>query len=435
MKLKFIFAVLVSLYLPKMVSAETYRNVLIMNITFLDGSDAGCTREHDFLGCHCSSSAINDLWFNNTPSVNSAYLESSYGQYGVTGEVIDVQIDANANDPCDYQTWWNQADAAAQALGYNLSNYDSKFYEMPDIASCHGTGSGWATIGGNRASSYYCDNIGSAVHELGHNLGFGHEAFDGTGDFATLPYSNPPSDPMGNFWFYLPGELVPGLLVSQFNAPNKSQMGWISPSVINLSSGPVTTTVDALDSSSGIRSIKVTAAGSTSTFHASLRTSNGLENVLSAPYPGNTSVHKTISGDNKTYIQKVLTDGTNYSDTVAGIRIAQNSHTASSVSLTVSDIKAPTAPTGVSGSSPSKGKANLTWSASTDNVGVSGYLVFRSTSQNGTYTDVTSQGTFTAATAWNQTGLAKATYWFKLKASDVANNQSAYSTAISINVK
>jgi chitodextrinase len=65
---------------------------------------------------------------------------------------------------------------------------------------------------------------------------------------------------------------------------------------------------------------------------------------------------------------------------------------------------------------------NFSWSASTDNVGVAGYKVYRNASQVGT----------TAQTSYNDTGLSSgSTYQYTVAAYDAANNQSSQSSALS----
>src|SRR5205814_508605 len=76
-----------------------------------------------------------------------------------------------------------------------------------------------------------------------------------------------------------------------------------------------------------------------------------------------------------------LSAATTYSYTVAARDAAGNiSPNSTSVSITIADTTPPTTPIGltaaVAGSSNPSG-ANLSWSASTDNVGVTGYIVRR----------------------------------------------------------
>jgi glucose/arabinose dehydrogenase/chitodextrinase len=89
----------------------------------------------------------------------------------------------------------------------------------------------------------------------------------------------------------------------------------------------------------------------------------------------------------------------------------------------VSDTTAPTVPTNLNGNVVSATQVNLGWTASTDNVGVAGYKVFRDGSQVATST----------ATTYQDTGLSPATsYTYAVSAYDAAGNESARSTSTTI---
>jgi len=85
------------------------------------------------------------------------------------------------------------------------------------------------------------------------------------------------------------------------------------------------------------------------------------------------------------------------------------------------DTEAPTAPTSLAASVITETTATLTWSASTDNVGVTGYDVFQGATNIGTVTGTTT----------NITGLTASTnYSFTVKAKDAAGNISASSNSV-----
>ncbi len=88
---------------------------------------------------------------------------------------------------------------------------------------------------------------------------------------------------------------------------------------------------------------------------------------------------------------------------------------ASSTAMSRRDRKAPTTPTGLAIASKTSSSANLAWTASTDNVGVSGYDVFENGVKIGT----------TASTAYTVTGLAcGSVYTLGVDAYDAAGNRS-----------
>ncbi|MBI4712487.1 MAG: fibronectin type III domain-containing protein [Planctomycetes bacterium] len=90
--------------------------------------------------------------------------------------------------------------------------------------------------------------------------------------------------------------------------------------------------------------------------------------------------------------------------------------------LLVNDTTAPTTPTNLAATVVSTNQINLTWSASTDDVAVSGYKVYR----NGTnLTNVTN------STNYADTGLSASTqYEYKVQAYDAVGNLSAYSNIV-----
>jgi chitodextrinase len=76
----------------------------------------------------------------------------------------------------------------------------------------------------------------------------------------------------------------------------------------------------------------------------------------------------------------------------------------------------------------SAGKPRLTWTAATDNVGVAGYIVYRSTT-GGTGSEITR----TPSRTWTDTSAtAKKKYTYNVRAYDAAGNLSARSTRVTI---
>src|SRR5204863_3958516 len=94
-----------------------------------------------------------------------------------------------------------------------------------------------------------------------------------------------------------------------------------------------------------------------------------------------------------------------------------------SASATIADTTAPSTPTGVTAAAAGATAINLSWNPSTDNVGVTGYIVKRNGVQVGPPTTTTS---------FADTGLSSATtYSYTVAARDAAGNVSANSTSTS----
>ena len=118
-----------------------------------------------------------------------------------------------------------------------------------------------------------------------------------------------------------------------------------------------------------------------------------------------------------------LTPHTDYSYLVIAFDAAGNTSLASNIRVittTLSDVdeEAPTAPQDVTGKAVSTTAIDLTWTASTDDVGVTGYKVFRDEIEIGT----------TTTPSYSDTGLtANTAYDYSVKAFDAAGNLSELS--------
>jgi glucose/arabinose dehydrogenase/chitodextrinase len=94
------------------------------------------------------------------------------------------------------------------------------------------------------------------------------------------------------------------------------------------------------------------------------------------------------------------------------------------------DTTAPTAPTGLNGTAVGSNQIDLTWTGSTDNVGVSGYRVERC---QGSSCSNFVQITTTVGTSYVDPGLTPATsYRYRVAAVDAAGNVSGYSNVVTV---
>ncbi|MBU7316392.1 glycosyl hydrolase family 18 protein [Paenibacillus oleatilyticus] len=142
-------------------------------------------------------------------------------------------------------------------------------------------------------------------------------------------------------------------------------------------------------------------------------------------YQGSTLVGSVAT---TSYTVSGLTPSTSYTFTVKAKDAAGNVSAASNaISVktngTSNDTTPPTAPTGVSASNVTSSSVTLTWTASTDNVGVTGYDVYQGSTLVGSV----------ATTSYTVTGLTASTsYTFTVKAKDAAGNVSAASNAVTV---
>ncbi|MES2409945.1 MAG: fibronectin type III domain-containing protein [Bacteroidota bacterium] len=123
-----------------------------------------------------------------------------------------------------------------------------------------------------------------------------------------------------------------------------------------------------------------------------------------------------------------LTASTAYAFTVkakdAAGNVSSDSNTANVTTLTPADTTAPSAPTNLSASNTTQTTTDLSWTASTDNVAVTGYDVYK---------DGALLGSTSTATTYAVTGLTASTaYAFTVKAKDAAGNISAVSNTANV---
>ena len=184
----------------------------------------------------------------------------------------------------------------------------------------------------------------------------------------------------------------------------------------------------------------LTASGSLSS--VSLSWTGSTDNVGVARY----NVHRgTVAGFTPTALNRIAQPtGTSYTDTglAAGAYyykvVAEDASTNQSLpsneaSATVTgDTIAPTTPSNLTATAGS-GQASLSWSASTDNVGVVRYNVHRSTT-SGFTPAVGNRIAQPTGTSFTDTGLAAGTYFYKVTAEDAAGNVSGVSNQASATI-
>ena len=167
-----------------------------------------------------------------------------------------------------------------------------------------------------------------------------------------------------------------------------------------------------------------TAMGSSG---ASLSWTAATDNVAVTSYVVSRNGALITNSRTTSYIDTGLAPATTYSYSVAAVDGAGNlSANSASVSVTTApavppaDTTAPTQPAGFAAVAASSSLVNLSWSASTDNVGVTGYIVTRNGVQIATPT----------ATTFADSGRTPATsYAYTVAARDAAGNRSTAASA------
>ena len=198
----------------------------------------------------------------------------------------------------------------------------------------------------------------------------------------------------------------------QFRDAAGNWSGSFTDNIVLDTTAPTISSVAASGITSSSASITwTTSEPSTSRVEYGLTTSFG----SSTPLDSNlvTAHAVTVSG---------LAPSTTYRYRVRSIDAAGNERVGSNGTFTTAagaDITPPSIPTGLAAVAASPMQVNLTWNASTDNVGVTGYIVLRNGAQVGTPT----------GTSFSDTGLSRATsYSYTVAARDAAGNVSAQSS-------
>jgi chitodextrinase len=139
----------------------------------------------------------------------------------------------------------------------------------------------------------------------------------------------------------------------------------------------------------------------------------------------NGSVLGTVSGSTLTYADKTASGTSTYSYTVDAFDAAGN-HSAQSLAsnITTPDWTPPIAPSGLTATVFSNGEMDLAWNASTDDVGVTGYTVYR----NGAVLATTAGSTLNYSDTTVGHGFA---YTYTVDAFDAAGNHSTKSAPAS----
>lgn len=179
----------------------------------------------------------------------------------------------------------------------------------------------------------------------------------------------------------------------------------------------------------------LTASGTTSTStNLSWNASTDNVGVTSYTIRRNNAVVGTVGGNITTFAASGLTASTTYTFNVVASDAAGNvSGASNTVTVTTpadggggtTDTQAPTAPTGLTASGTTSNSTNLSWNASSDNVGVTSYTIRRNNIAVGSVPGNTTSFIATSLSA-------STTYSFNVVASDAAGNTSGASNTVTV---
>lgn len=286
------------------------------------------------------------------------YLENSDQQTSLTGDVTNWFTVGVNSTSCDTGTIKSDAQAAAQAHGYNLANYNHFVYLMSSNTGCSSWW-GWATIGGSDVwyNGQYGLNMHVFAHEIGHNFGLyhSHTYSCGTAVICSSGTTNEYGDPHDT----MAAPYTQGLGTSihpEFNSFQKERLGWLnaggSPPITTVtSSGSYTIgPYEAQDSTP--KALKILQSSSTgSYYYVEFRQPLGFDSYVSnytdilngvvihqaAPSNANSSDLLDMSPTSSTsFLHPALVVGQSFTDSTAGITITPTAVNSSGATLQVS---------------------------------------------------------------------------------------------------
>jgi chitodextrinase len=171
----------------------------------------------------------------------------------------------------------------------------------------------------------------------------------------------------------------------------------------------------------------LSATAATGPVHVNLSWNASTDNLAVSGYTiyRNGSPLTTVSASTLTYADMAVTAGTHYSYSVDAFDAAGNRSAQSApVGVNTQDIAPPSVPTGLGATPTFTHQVNLSWNASTDDVGVTGYTIYR----NGSPLTTVSGATLAYA---DTTVLDLTSYSYTVDAFDAAGNHSAQSAPAS----
>jgi hypothetical protein len=367
-----------------------------------------------------STAQASSTMFTSAGSVASYFQEESFGSTTMTGDVFGWYSLPVSSSGCDIDGWAASANQMATAAGVNLSSYQHVVYAFPYVMNC-----GWAGLAEMPGSHVWINGsfvLRTLAHELSHNLGVHHAAslncMNGAvrvalGANCTYTEYGDPFDVMGQGGRHTSGW-------------HKGQIGWLDPLAQQTVTASGTYTISPLEwAAGGVQSLRVQRGTSLNYLYLEYRRPYGMSfDNFSVSDPVVNGVTIRMAPDYRTinlsylidttptttsYLDSPLGNGQTFSDSANGITIKTVAVTATGATVQVTvpgstppppppppnppaDTTAPGVPGTLTGSVLTGPAVALTWGSASDNVGVTGYRVYRSGTEIGSspspsYTD------------------------------------------------
>jgi hypothetical protein len=375
--------------------------------------------------------------FSNANSVANYFAEESYGLLTVTGDVFGYYTISVNTAACDYTDVGNKARAAATAAGVDLSQYTQIQY-VHNSLPC-----GWAGLAyvpGRDSWLNQALNLRVSAHELSHNFGVHHASTMSCSEGGVRVSLSSNSANCTSSEYGDPFSILGSASTRHTHNQQLASMGWITGGNLQTITTAGTYTVGAAENvnATSPRGVRIPRGNTGTWFYLELRMPFGTSfDNFSPSDPVVNGVSIRLSYDWTTIIQSQLIDttpgttsfgdaplavGQSFWDPLSGVTITTQSVSGGVATVNVSwgaDTTPPSTPTNVNVASTGNTTARLTWTASTDNIGVAGYRVYRDGVLRGSPT----------STSFDDTGLVGGTgYTYTLVAFDANGNTSGVAT-------
>ena len=208
-----------------------------------------------------------------------------------------------------------------------------------------------------------------------------------------------------------PNELTASALPLSFTIDDSGQPSDTTPPATSITSPSTGATV------SGVVAVSATASDDVGVTRIEIYLDSSLKQTCTAS-PCNWSWNSAASANGTHSLQSNAYDAAGNAGSSTVVTVTSNN----------TDILAPSAPSNLTATAGGKRRIDLSWTASTDNVGVTGYRVFRATSAAGPFSQIAT----TTSTSYSNSSLSsRVTYYYYLTAVDAAGNVSPQSNIAS----
>jgi Gametolysin peptidase M11 len=381
-----------------------------------------------------TTSTVRGVVFDNTNSVAAYYQDASYGQLSLTGDVYGWFTIPDDNAGCDYSGWGGLARTAAANAGVDLASYTNVVYAWPSASSC--AWAGLAYLPGRDSFVNGSMNLRVVGHELGHNFGVHHAStLNCTSGGTRVTFGGTCSaDEYGD-----PFTIMGSASTYHHDNWQRAQLGWMSMQTV--STGGTYSLAPAETSSTGVPRLLRIARGDGTYLNLEFRRPGGTFETFSSSSAVANGVSIRIAPETSSLVQSKLLDatpatstftdaalpvGSSFTDPLSNATISTVSVSSTGATVSIefgtppSDTTPPGAPGSLTATATSSTSVSLAWTASTDNVGVTGYRVLRNGVQIGTPSGLSySDGGRSPNTA----------YAYEVRAVDAAGNVGQGATA------